>query len=165
MSTKDEDLSKFIEHFPQGSELTLQVLKGHLLVEEILRELFIMQLPYSKALKGNGGTSFNCHQIICLVEAMTAHSQSIPWIWVAAKKLNNIRNSLAHQLSPKGLEDKVADLIAFVKKENPELKVVAKEEGLSEGHDLIMIVLAMCSCLSSLKPIVANHLITIHELA
>ena len=152
MATEDEDLAKFIEHFPQGSDLTLQVLKGHLLVEEILRELFIMQLPYSNALKGNGGTSFNCHQVICLVEAMTTHSQGIPWIWVATKKLNNIRNKLAHQLSPNGLEDKVLDLITFVKKENPELKVVAPEEGLSEGNDLIMILIAMCSCLSSLKP-------------
>ena len=159
------DASKFEEHFPTDADLTLQVLKGHLLVEEILRELFIMQLPYSRAMKGSGGTSFTCHQVICLVEAMTIHSQGIPWIWQAAKRLNNIRNDLAHQLSPKGLEDKVDGLIAFVKKENPELIEEASKEGVPECEDLIITLIAMCSCLSSLKPIVASNLIEIHKLA
>ena len=157
------DALKFEKHFPAEGDLTLQVLKGHLLVEEILRELFIMQLPYSQALKGNGGTSFNCHQVICLVEAMMIHSQRHPWVWQAAKKLNNIRNDLAHQLSPKGLEGKVDGLIAFVKKENPKLIEEANEEGLSVG-ELIIILIAMCSCLSSLKPILAKTLIKIRKL-
>lgn len=161
----DADAEKFLEHFPEEGDLTLQVLKGHLLVEETLRELFIMQLPYSKVLKGNGGTSFDCHQVICLVEAMTIHSQRIPWIWQAAKKLNNIRNDLAHQLSPKGLDDKVESLITFVKKESPELRDIVTEEGSLEGEDLILVMIAMCSCLSSLKPVVAKHLIDIHKLA
>ncbi len=158
------DLSKFLHHFPTEGDLTLQILKGHLLVEEIIRELFILQLPFSKALKGNGGTSFNCHQVICLVEAMTSHSQAIPWIWQAAKKLNNIRNDLAHQLSPQGLEDKVEGLISFVKKESPELIDVATEEGSEEDEDLIMVIIAMYSCLSSLKPVIAKHLVEIHKL-
>ncbi len=165
MILNDDDVSKFVQHFPTDGDLTLQVLKGHLLVEEILRELFVMQLPYSTVLKGSGGTSFNCHQVICLVEAMTVQSQRMPWIWQASKKLNSIRNDLAHQLSPKGLGGKVEGLITFVKKENPELNEIVAEGGLPEGEDLIMIIMAMCSCLSSLKPILAKHLIEIHKFA
>ena len=69
------DLERHKNHFPSGSDLTLQALKGHLLVEVLLREVFELQLPHPKALKGSRGTSFNCHQIICLVEAMTLHTQ------------------------------------------------------------------------------------------
>jgi hypothetical protein len=163
MSKRDEDLEKFIQHFPQGADLTLQILKGHLLVEEILRELFTMQMIHSETLNGSGGTSFNCHQIICLVEAITTYSQGIPWVWVAAKKLNKIRNSLAHQLSPHGLEDKVNDFIKYVKENNAELDDVAKEEQFTKDHDLILCILSMCSCLSSLKPIITKDLIERYE--
>jgi len=154
------DLNKFMDHFPNNGDLTLQVLKGHLLLEELLREIFLMQLPLPSAISGNRGTSFECHQIICLVEAMTPHSQTVPWIWVAAKKLNNIRNDLAHQLNPKGLEGKVADLVTYVKSESPEISDAELELGIPKGNDFIVVIVAMCSCLASLKPVLERHVKT-----
>ncbi len=57
----DLDWPRIEKHFPVGADLTLQVLKGHLLVEELLREIFSSLLSYPDALKGNRGTSFECH--------------------------------------------------------------------------------------------------------
>ncbi|MBK6960821.1 MAG: hypothetical protein IPN63_15165 [Gammaproteobacteria bacterium] len=154
------DHNKFIDHFPQNGDLTLQVLKGHLLLEELLREIFLMQLPLPSALSGNKGTSFECHQIICLIEAMTPHSQTVPWIWVAAKKLNNVRNELAHRLNPKGLESKVADLVKYVKSESPEISDAESALGIPKGNEFTVVIVAMCSCLASLKPVLEQHVKT-----
>jgi len=154
------DLSRFMEHFPIEGDSTLQVLKGHLLLEELLRDIFELQLPHPTALKGNKGASYDCHQIICLVEAITPVSHTVPWIWEGAKKLNNIRNNLAHQLTPKGLDQKIDDLIECVKTQSPEIDEVRQEVPEADGHDLFLIIIAMCACLSSLKAILienANH--------
>ena len=152
-----QDRNKFSEHYPFEGDLTLQVLKGHLLVEEILREIFEMMLPHPKALSGSKGASFDCHQIICLVESITPNSQAMPWVWVSAKKLNNIRNDLAHQLNPKGLSDKVNDLIKYVMKNTPQLKEFRRELAVPDGNDLYIVIMAICNCFSSLKGLVAHH--------
>ncbi len=55
-------LERHKRHFPSGAELSLQVLKGHLLVEELVRELVEAHLKDPSALEGSSGTSFNCHQ-------------------------------------------------------------------------------------------------------
>lgn len=152
-----EDLEKFIEHFPEKSDRILQLLKGHLLLEELLREILEIQLPHPDALNGNKGTNFNCHQVICLVEAITPQSQVMPWIWVAAKKLNNIRNDLAHKLSPDGLDNKILDLINYANSESPEIQQEVEKLEVEETDKLIEVLISMCSCLSSLKTILKNN--------
>ena len=151
------DLSRFLDHFPIEGDLTLKILKGHLLLEEIMREIFIMQLPHPDSLNGNKGTSLDCHKVICLTEAITPISHTIPWVWVATKKLNNIRNDLAHQLSPSGLENKVSDLINYVNKESPEIDEIKKEMNVPGDNDLFLVIIAMCACLSSLKFAISEH--------
>ena len=59
--TAEDVYSKILDHYPIDSDLTLQVLKGHLLVEEILREIFKMQLYQPNALDGNKGAKYECH--------------------------------------------------------------------------------------------------------
>jgi hypothetical protein len=152
----DDDRKKFLAHFPLGSDLTLQALKGHLLVEELLREILEMQLPTPLALKGNKGASFDCHQVICLVEAITPQSQNVPWIWIAAKKLNNIRNDLAHQLSPAGLQHKITDLGQFVMSSEPRIATQVKKLNQDGAMEFPLIVAAMCTMLSTLKPVLAQ---------
>ena len=153
----DNDRERFTEHYPFEGDLTLQILKGHLLVEEVLREIFDLLLPHPKALVGNKGASFDCHQIICLVESIAPNSQAMPWVWNSAKKLNNIRNDLAHQLNPKGLTHKVDGLIKYVMKNTPELKGASHELDIPEDNDLFIVIMAICNCLSALKGIIVHH--------
>ena len=148
-------MHKFIEHFPFEEDFTLQILKGHLLVEEALREIVRLQLPHPEALNGSSGTRFDCHQIICLAEALTPESQKTPWLWKAIKKLNSLRNKLAHQLDNAGLEDKIKDLIKYVHTNSDiDLIRVYKKKGLNEDHNLIISILSINACLSGLKSIV-----------
>ena len=152
----ESDLERHKAHFPSGSDMTLQVLKGHLLVEELLRELFELQLPFPAALKGNGGTSFTCHQIICLVQAITRHGDKEPWVWAAAKKINTIRNNLAHKLSHERLDKDVADLVKFAASENPTIMQDAKDLGIPPGHEFELVVMSICTYLSAIKTVLIH---------
>ncbi|MEZ8193116.1 MULTISPECIES: hypothetical protein [unclassified Vibrio] len=108
---------RFMEHFPFDADMTLQILKGHLLIEEHIREIVKLQLPHSSALNGNDGASYDCHQMICLAEAITPESDKTPWVWKALKKLNKLRNYLAHKLGDSAvLSHKIDDLIKYVRK-------------------------------------------------
>jgi hypothetical protein len=153
LSATNEDKDKFFANFPHDSDFTLQALKGHLITEELLREMFSILLPFPDALKGANGTSFECHQVICLVEAIGPSSQDMPWAWVwgAAKKLNSIRNNLAHKLSPNGLENKVADFIECVMLHNPQIVEFQKSRKTLKRHEFALAVITLCSTLACLK--------------
>ena len=158
--TDSEDHPDFLrieKHFPDGADLTLQVLKGHLLVEELLRDIFELLLAHPEAMQGSRGTRLECHQIICLVQAMTKHSSSEPWFWDAAKRLNGIRNDLAHSLEPKSLDEKVASLITFVTHDNPVVKSILDSLATPQGMEFKAVILAMCGSLSTLKEIVSHE--------
>lgn len=157
MPAENEDLNKFQEHFPHEGDQTIQLLKAHLLVEELVREIFELQLSHSKALRGNNGISLSCHQIICLVEAITPQSQACPWIWIASKKLNNIRNDLAHKLTPHGLEEKVKNLIEYVHENSPVIKQEIKNLNIETDNKFLEIIVPMLANLSSLKNAIKSH--------
>lgn len=157
-SSTQADFLKFMEHFPYEGDLTLQILKGHLLVEELMRDILKIQLFYPEALLGSKGTSFDCHQVICLVEAITPNSQVMPWIWLAAKKLNNVRNDLAHNLSPRGFDNKISDFINCVRENTPEEMIqISKDLGWPEDNDLPLMFMSMCTCLASLKSVLSHY--------
>ena len=145
------DFERFSEHFPLNGDLTLQLLKGHLLVETTLREAFEQQLAHPSALNGERGTQLTCHQIICLTQAITPISDKVPWLWVAIRKLNSIRNDLAHQLSPNDLAKKIDALTKYVRDNSPEVEMITEILEIDRDQDLIVTFVAMCTCLSALK--------------
>ncbi|OEE33239.1 hypothetical protein ACODG7_16700 [Vibrio anguillarum] len=105
---------RFSEYFPENSDVLMQVLRGHLLVEEVVNQLFELKLTVPKALKGNHGTSFQCHQVICLAEALSQTPENLEWVWISAKKLNSLRNKLAHNLPTESLSHSIEDFIETV---------------------------------------------------
>ncbi|MEZ9593925.1 hypothetical protein AB4298_04745 [Shewanella sp. 10N.261.52.F9] len=148
----DIDGDKFSKHYPFNDDLTLQILKGHLLAEEILREIFKLSLNQPHALEGSNGTSFECHQVICLVEAICPLTPKLGWVWLAAKKLNSLRNKLAHSLEPKGIEHKVTDLINYVSSQKYSMVAEAKNSD-PEASELFLVIMAICAVLSSIKDV------------
>ncbi|WP_052437585.1 hypothetical protein [Vibrio jasicida] len=147
---KSEDLSKFVKHVPMSDELTTQLLKGHLLVEEINRDLLQALLRNPDALKGNSGTSFDCHQVICLVESLLPCCEETKWVWRAAKKINKIRNSLAHQLEPKGLDHMLDDFLEIVQSKSPHYQQIERNIDVPRRTQIYGALLALCSELSAL---------------
>jgi len=109
---------RFLKLMPSGSDIELVVLKAHLLVEEQLRQVIDERVKTPTALKD---ARLECHQCICLVEAFFPEDVK-PWLWKALKKLNNIRNAVAHSIEPKGLQDKLDDFVRSVRSRFPNIK-------------------------------------------
>ena len=116
---------RYYKHLPSADDMTLLLLKGHLLIEELLRRLVDGALAKPAALKD---AKLETYDWICLAEALF-HGKAPNWLWGALRKLNHIRNKLAHNLEPKGLDDKIADFQSYVEQHRskaPGLRSVAK---------------------------------------
>lgn len=121
----DATMRRLLEHYPADSEITLQILKGHLILEETLRDLLDALLVSPSALGGERGISLTCHQVICLAHALVPRPfDSYSWLWVSAKQLNSLRNDLAHKLDPSGMEKKLDSFISTIMESDPEFTVI-----------------------------------------
>ncbi|QQX81574.1 hypothetical protein JK628_06855 [Shewanella sp. KX20019] len=92
-------------------ELTL--LKGHLLIEEFLSDLIKVKLSdYNPlGLKVEKRMMFNQKLNLCWALTRKELPDSI---WIALKKLNSIRNDMAHEVEPKGINKKITELTTQV---------------------------------------------------
>ena len=115
------------DYFPRDTPLFMQVLKGHLLVEELVRETLVAHLRHPEALSGQKGASLSCHQAICLAEAILRDDKLEAWTWDAMKKLNTLRNRLAHKLTGVELEKEVEAFTSYVISHKPDLPKAAKD--------------------------------------
>jgi len=94
---------------PRGQDLTSVILKGHLLIEEQVRQIIDERVKKPDALKD---ANFDCYQAICIAESFFSEKEE--YIWKAFKKLNKIRNELAHKTEPIGVDDRIDDFVESV---------------------------------------------------
>jgi hypothetical protein len=93
-------------------EPELALLKGHLLIEEILFDLakhkMLKAAPLEKA-------RLSFAQVVALVEGLY-HGEDVgcSWLYPACHLLNKIRNRLAHSAKPEGLENEIKNFVSFV---------------------------------------------------
>ncbi len=95
---------------PRGQDLTSVILKGHLLIEEQVRQIIDKRVKKPDALRD---ANFDCYQAICIAESFFSEKEE--YIWKAFKKLNRIRNELAHNVEPRGLDDQIDDFVSSVR--------------------------------------------------
>lgn len=100
---------RFLKLLPHGQDLTSVILKGHLLIEEQIKQIIDERVKKPEALSD---ARLTCHQAICIAEAFCPKEQ---YIWEPVKKLNRIRNELAHNAEPKGLDDQIDDFVNSVR--------------------------------------------------
>lgn len=105
-----EAFRRFVTSLPHGKDLVLVVLKGHLLVEEQLRHVVDEHVGHPNAL---ANAQFSCSQIICLAEAFCA-DRTAPWLWMALRNLNSLRNDIAHRIEPKRFQERILDFVSTV---------------------------------------------------
>ncbi|MDD5558226.1 hypothetical protein [Candidatus Methylomirabilis sp.] len=109
------DLTRFIQHFPlRAPDMSLIVLKGHLLTEELLREFLRSKVKHPSYL-----TEARLTYIQCLHVARALSMLPEDWVWDAAARLNVIRNKLSHALEPDGLDVAIEEFIAIVQRHSP----------------------------------------------
>jgi hypothetical protein len=103
-------LNRFLSHLPLNTiDPVLVVLKGHLLAEELLRDfVHARMLDPSKLL----GARLTFSQYLCLAKALSPPGQNEK-LWTSTKKLNDLRNKLAHQLEPEEIDKKISNFIQF----------------------------------------------------
>ena len=92
------------------------ILKGHLLIEEQVIVLIENRIAKFKPVEEANLTT---HQKICLAEALIEEfypNGEDAWLWPAIKKLNKLRNDIAHNLAKSGVVDRVVDFVTRVPK-------------------------------------------------
>jgi len=82
-------IRRFVRHLPRTEDKALVILKGHLLIEALLRESIDRKLVKPKALEEGKFGFFHC---VCIAKAIYA-KETPSWLWDALRKLNNIRTS------------------------------------------------------------------------
>jgi hypothetical protein len=118
-----EPLLRFSEVLPSG-DLTLIVLKGHLLIEEQLVSLIARNVKDPTALRG-----FHFFHRLCLTKAMYYNNENA-WVWTSIEKLNKARNHLAHEAEARALKVKANDFIVSVDRSAHVGKTETIEEGM-----------------------------------
>lgn len=89
------DMASLLKHLPHYQEPTALILhRGHLLVEELLRGYIDRKLPNPSAFKHD---QFLFAKVLMLCRALTPPKVE-SWAFDAAKKLNDVRNEVAHEL-------------------------------------------------------------------
>ena len=100
---------KIFKHLPFEESGAETILKGHLLIEEVLRELINKSITAPEALKP---AQLSFHQCACICEAMFKDNEN-EWVWKGILNLNSIRNKMTHNLEPKGIDDLSENFIDY----------------------------------------------------
>lgn len=116
LTPTDEELEPGFERLrkafePQAGDLTLLVLKAHLLFEELLRDFLKKQLRHPEAIQG---ARLTFTQVLKLAQALATTLEPDDWRWKALIELNRLRNSMAHEFEAESTEKIVARIVALV---------------------------------------------------
>lgn len=101
---------RFLEILPHGKDIELIILKAHLLIEEQINAIIYSRLENPSAIKK---ARFDFEQRLYLAKALMPSSTDERF-WVAARKLNELRNKIAHVTSYSGLSHKIEDFVKSV---------------------------------------------------
>lgn len=105
------DMASLLEHLPHYQEpAALILLKGHLLIEELLRGYIDRKLPNAAEFKHE---QFLFAKVLMLCRALTPPKVK-SWAFDAAKKLNEARNEVAHELDSPEAKTKLESFISIV---------------------------------------------------
>lgn len=118
-------ITRFLEHLPLNSNDRVSVvLKGHLLIEELLGKLIEVHVVDSLPLRD---ARFTFKQKLCLAQAFCSN-ESNSKLWKSIELLNNLRNKLAHSLEPENIEMKLNKFIELISNFNFESEFVDNEK-------------------------------------
>lgn len=125
-----EKYLEFLTHLPaSASDKALVALKGHLLVEQALKDFICKRVAKPERIRMSQ-TPFPA--LICFASSLD-DGDSMNWVWRAAEKLNTVRNKLSHNLSPGRIEELEQDFISYVRVNDGEMAVAIDEVG--GGYD------------------------------
>ena len=111
MDTPSKDQRRHVfrydEHMPDVDDVSLIVLKGDLLIEEMLLELATLALEHPKHIEK---AKLSFHQLTCIVRALVAEKPDDK-CWALILEINSLRNQLAHKLEPLDLDQRIKRIL------------------------------------------------------
>lgn len=99
-------LDRLYQHMPSQDDMILIVLKGHLLIEEMLEHIIYMVVAHGERLEK---AKFTFYQKVVLAQAMCWPEHGEFWDVIFA--VNSLRNDLAHSLQSTQIENRVNRII------------------------------------------------------
>lgn len=121
-------IDRIVKHLKRDADSEVLILKTHLLVEEIITEILTRSLQNDNPLGIKVTQNMMFAKKLDLCWALNRHDV-LPAVWEPLKKLNLIRNKMAHSLEPKGIDLMIEEYIESISKN----KFYLEE---SEGCDL-----------------------------
>lgn len=120
------DFARLLEQLPHYAEREeLIILKGHLLVEELLRAYVDTRLPNASAFHHR---QFSFCRCVMIAKALTVPSNA-SWVFEGATKLNSLRNDIAHNLDPNEYSTHMADFLSWIEGHEADPTVRVSERG------------------------------------
>ncbi|WP_445364413.1 hypothetical protein ACJJIQ_09140 [Microbulbifer sp. ANSA003] len=109
MSENDKiGVDRILELLPFGEDKALVILKGHLLIEELITEILKIKLQHNPlAINDRTLERWRFRQKLEIFWAL-AGSELPVFVWQSIAKLNSIRNKMAHSLEPAEIDIKIA---------------------------------------------------------
>ncbi|MFA0308968.1 hypothetical protein BH581_02990 [Vibrio splendidus] len=111
--------ARFMRLLPVGEDKVLVVLKGHLLIEELLSDILTLHLSLDNPLGIKITNNMMFAKKLELCWALSKSTELPDEFWVAIKKLNTIRNKYSHNISPSGIDVTIQDFTCEVERFDP----------------------------------------------
>lgn len=119
MCSENHDIRHYVfrydDHMPDTDDLSLIVLKGHLLIEEVLFDIRDKLLPHAEYLNAINIT-FN--ELLHIIRA-ALNSKHDHRSWHLIIEFNKLRNALIHNLEPPKLERLLNQVFVVYSKTQP----------------------------------------------
>jgi hypothetical protein len=115
-SKKETALDRYAKYLPETDDPTLVVLKGHLVIEELLHSLAAGHCANPNSL-AKARLTFG--QVTYVAQALLQLPADAPW-WEPVLALNKVRNSLVHELEPHAFESHMSALYGLCKPKDAE---------------------------------------------
>ena len=144
---------RYDEHMPDTRDLSLIVLKGHLLVEEMLVELSRVLLP-NAGFQEEARLTF--HQLAHIVRAAEPTKPNDE-CWDLVLALNSLRNELVHNLEPPKLELRLRALFTVAGKVQADWDMAIDKSRDSELETDERLRQAVIDCMQFVRGLIFEH--------
>ena len=111
LEAHDERAKQLLALLGSSNDLIAIVLRGHLVVEELLFEAISAHCQDREQLEA---AKFRFPQLVSILRALEKIPAVPPEYWISLAELNSLRNALAHNLEPKDLTSRILRFIATV---------------------------------------------------
>ena len=115
MKFNNKEYVRFRKYFPPGDDVTLIVLKGHLLIEENLYVMIAEKFERPLCLKK---AQLSYSKLKWIAEGLF-YKPFEKWLWNAINIINQTRNELAHKLDTPKLQQQLDELFQVMENDCP----------------------------------------------